>query len=91
MSDRRITEGGRDLRALLTELDISVPDFCEKHSLDRIQVQRVLNGERWKRISVEFADAIERATDGRIQYRQFLPSTATPVPDAGDASSDAAA
>lgn len=91
MSERRITEGGRDLRAYLTEIDMSVPDFCEKHGLDRIQVQRVLNGERYKRITVEFADAIERATDGRIRYRSFLPSTAVAaVPSVASTASDAA-
>lgn len=76
MSDRRVTEGARDLRAYLTEKGISVPDFCEMNHLDRIQVQRVLNGERYKRITVEFANAIERATEGRIPYTRFLPSTA---------------
>jgi hypothetical protein len=77
MTERRITDGGRDLRAYLTEHKISVPDFCEKHGLDRIQVQRVLNGDRWKRVTVEFAHAIELATDGAITYAQFLPDTAT--------------
>ena len=81
MSDRRITDGGRDLRAFLTEHKISVPDFCEKHGLDRIQVQRVLNGERWKRVTVDFAHSIDRATGGRISYTRFLPETATPAPD----------
>ncbi len=79
MSDRRITDGGRDLRAYLTEHKVSVPDFCEKHGLDRIQVQRVLNGERWKRVSVDFANSIERATKGAIRYTSFLPHTATPA------------
>jgi hypothetical protein len=79
MSGRRITEGGRDLRRYLTEFGLSVPDFCQKHGLDRIRVQRVLNGERYKRISVEFAHSIERATDGRIPYTRFLPSTAVPA------------
>lgn len=81
MSDRRITDGGRELRAYLTEIKVSVPDFCEKHGLDRIQVQRVLNGERWKRVTVEFAHSISRATDGRIPYTAFLPETATPADD----------
>ncbi len=76
MSDRRITEGGRLLRTYLTEIGMTVPAFCEHHKLDRIQVQRVMNGERWKRINVEFANAIEKATGGRIPYTAFLPSTA---------------
>lgn len=79
MSDRRITDGARDLRAYLTEIDQSVPDFCEAHDLDRIQVQRVLNGERWQRISVDFASAIDRATKGRIAWTRWLSKTAKPV------------
>jgi hypothetical protein len=88
MSDRRITDGGRDLRAYLTEIEMSVPDFCEKHGLDRIQVQRVLNGERWKRITVDFANAIKRATDGRIDYPRFHPETATPADESSPALAD---
>jgi hypothetical protein len=84
MSERRITDGGRELRAYLTENKVSVPDFCEQHGLDRIQVQRVLNGERWKRITVDFADSIERATKGRVSHTQFLPDTATPADDSGE-------
>lgn len=79
MSERKVTEGGRELRAFLTEQGISVPGFCARHGIDRIQVQRVLNGERYKRISVEFAHAIERATSGRIAYTKFLPTTAEPA------------
>ncbi len=89
MGDRRITDGGRDLRAYLTEQKISVPDFCEKHGLDRIQVQRVLNGERWKRVTVDFANSIEKATDGAIPYTSFLPSTATAASDSTRDLSDA--
>ncbi len=76
--DLRITEGGRELRAHITALGLSVPDFCETHGLDRIQVQRVMNGERWKRISVDFAFAIERATNGCVAWTRFLSKTAAP-------------
>ncbi len=78
-ADLRITEGGRELRAYITEIGSSVPDFCEAHGLDRIQVQRVLNGERWKRISVDFAESIHRASKGRIDWRKFRSKTARPV------------
>jgi hypothetical protein len=81
MSERRITDGGRQLRAYLTEHKVSVPDFCTQHGLDRIQVQRVLNGERWKRVTVDFAHSIEQATSGRVSYTQFLPETATSADD----------
>lgn len=77
--DIRITDGGRELRAYVTELGISVPDFCDANGLDRIQVQRVMNGERWKRISVDFAAAIEDATKGRITWKAFRSKTARPV------------
>ena len=76
MGDCRITDGARDLRAYLTEQGMSVPDFCARHGLDRIQVQRVLNGERWRRITVDFAHAIEKATGSRISWTRWLSRTA---------------
>lgn len=76
MVERRITEGARELRKYLDEIRMSVPSFCELHDLDRIQVQRVLNGERWQRISVDFAFEIERATKGRVSWTLFLSKTA---------------
>jgi hypothetical protein len=75
--ERRITDGGRELREHLTAIGVSVPDFCEKHSIDRIHVQRVLNGERWQRITVDFAHAIEAATGGRVKWLSFLSATAS--------------
>jgi hypothetical protein len=79
MVDRRITMGGRKLRTWLAKNDLSVSAFSEAHDLDRIQVLRLLNGDRWKQISVKLAHAIVTATDGRITYTMFLPETATPV------------
>jgi len=76
MSEFRVTEGARKLRAWLRENEVSVPDFCDQHGLDRIQVQRVLNGERWRRITVDFACAIEVATRGRVSWRAWLSKTA---------------
>jgi hypothetical protein len=75
MTECRVTDGARDLRAYLTEIDQSVPDFCDEHGLDRIQVQRVMNGERWRRITVDFAFAILTATKGRVQWTRWLSKT----------------
>jgi hypothetical protein len=74
--ERRVTDGGRDLRVWLDRKGISVPRFCEENDLERIQVQRVLNGERWQRITVDFAHSIETATDGDVSWRSFLSDTA---------------
>jgi plasmid maintenance system antidote protein VapI len=75
---RRITEGGRQLRAYLKRVGQTVPEFAEAHGLDRIQVQRVLKGDR-ERISVDFALAIEKATDGTVQPWMFSKSTLRPA------------
>lgn len=77
--DVRITEGARLLRAYLTANKISVPAFCEMHGLDRIQVQRVLNGERWKRITVDFAEAVHLATNGKVAWTRWLSRNARPA------------
>lgn len=46
-------------------LDISIPDFCEKHGLFRQKVEKAIKGDL-KRIDVDFALAIQRATDGAV-------------------------
>lgn len=73
---KHVTDGGRELRAFLTRKGISVPKFCELHGLDRIQVQRALNGERWKRITVDFAHSIEIATAGEVPMTAWRSVTA---------------
>lgn len=75
-TESKVTQGGRELRAYVDELGMSVPDFCDVHGLDRIQVQRVMNGDRWKRISVDFAFSIDKATKGRVPWTSFLSKTA---------------
>jgi hypothetical protein len=78
MAQRRVTDGARALRAYLIKIGISVPVFCERNGLDRIQVQRVLNGER-VRISVDFALSIQKATKGAVAFPMFASSTGRPV------------
>ena len=75
MSELRITDGARDLRAYLDDVGISIPVFSSKHGFDRIHVQRVLNGERWRRITVDFAHAVEKATGGRVVWTRWLSKT----------------
>lgn len=74
--DVRTTEGARRLRAYLNSNKISITAFCALHGLDRIQVQRALNGERWKRITVDFAHAIHRATNGKVPLSKWQSKTA---------------
>lgn len=76
--ERRVTDGARALRAYLKRIGKSVPVFCEEHNLDRIAVQRALNGER-QRISVDFAKAIHRATDGNIAWDSWTSDTALAI------------
>lgn len=71
--ERNVTDGALALRAYLESKDISITVFCQSNGLDRVQVQRVLNGERGKRITVAFADAIARATDGAVPISAWTP------------------
>lgn len=75
-AERRVTDGGRELRKLINASGMSVPDWCEAHDVERIQVQRVLNGAYWRRITVDFAHQIEVATSGKIRWSKFLSATA---------------
>lgn len=65
-------EGARLLKLYIDKTSKSVSDFCAKHSLDRVQVQRYLNGRR-TRMSVAFAGEIETATGGEVPMRSWLP------------------
>jgi hypothetical protein len=55
-----VSDGAVELRRYLNDHATNIPAFCEKHGLDRIAVQRAMNGER-ERVSAEFAAAIEKA------------------------------
>lgn len=46
----------------------TVPAFCEAKGLDRIRVQKAIRGKP-KKFDVEFAFALERATDGDVPAR----------------------
>ena len=71
-----MTDGGRELRAYLTSEGTNVPKFAALHGLDRIQLQRVIKGELWQRISVDFAKKIEAATAGAVRWDWFCSVTA---------------
>jgi hypothetical protein len=80
MATRYVTDGARLLRAWLHEQQISIPVFSEVHGLDRIMVQRAINGER-RRISVDLALAIEVATNGGVPVAAWASATAIPYED----------
>jgi hypothetical protein len=69
--ERPLCEGARLLRAYIDEhFNTSVQRFANERltglrGADRVRVLRALNGES-KRFSVNFAAAIERATDGAV-------------------------
>lgn len=69
--ERALCEGARLLRAYIDEhFNTSVQRFANERlagmrGADRVRVLRALNGES-KRFSVNFAAAIERATDGAV-------------------------
>lgn len=69
------TEAGRQLLKLLAELDISITKFCATNNLDRVAVTRACRGVQPKRISVDFAVDIHRATKGRIRIEQWASKT----------------
>lgn len=70
------TDAARALRAWIKRNypKGGVPRFCEEQKLDRIAVQRALNGEV-RRISVDFALAIFEATKGAIKVAGWRSST----------------
>jgi hypothetical protein len=71
---RPTLEGARLLRNHLRKTGQSVPVFCERHKLDRIQVQRYLRGER-RYAPVDFAYEIQTATGGDVPWYTWRSST----------------
>ena len=69
------TAGARALLAHLRKKRLSITAFCEKHGLDRVQVQRAIKDER-HRYSVDFALSIERASGGRVRVAMWASETA---------------
>lgn len=59
------TKGAKLLRQYLDAQGLSIPAFADRHDFCRIQIQRAIKGER-KKISVDFALAIQRATGGAV-------------------------
>lgn len=57
--------GPEKLLAHIRGLALSIPDFCESHGLFRQKVEKAIKGDL-KRIDVDFALAIQRATDGAV-------------------------
>jgi hypothetical protein len=77
---KKLTEGARALRSYLDKRGLSLTAFCAKHGLDRVQVSRsmrLLVGQTAKRVSVDFAYQIQRATAGKVRCEMWRSETAT--------------
>lgn len=78
--EKLVSDGARALREHLKSKGLSVQKFCQTHGLDRVQVLRMLNGELGKRgASVDFAESIERATDGAVPWQSWHTRTLKPL------------
>jgi hypothetical protein len=57
--------GAEKLLRHIRESGLSIPKWCEEKGLDRLKVQKAINGS-WQRFDVDFALSIERATGGDV-------------------------
>jgi hypothetical protein len=76
--------GAVKLLAHIRDLGISIPDFCEKHGLFRQKVEKAIKGDL-KRVDVDFALAIERATGGAVTVPDWETQDADATDDGGAA------
>lgn len=54
----------------------SIPAFCEAKGLDRLKVQKAINGKiKW--MDLKFAFEIEKATDGAVAASSWIPEAET--------------
>ncbi len=80
IKERRVTDGARALRAWLLRERLNLPKFSDITGIDRILLQRACNGER-RRISVDFAVRVERATSGAVPAHLWESATGVLVGD----------
>lgn len=78
---KRVTRGGRKLDKYLASTGIGIVKLANQAGVSRVSIRQVINGERWKHISVGFALRIARVTGGKISVEDFDYST---VPDDKD-------
>lgn len=87
MDSTPTTAGPAALQAYLDANGLNLNQFCKRSGIDYAQAHRILNGVRGKRVSIDFAAAIEDATGGAVAERLWCQETTgvhpvTPVPDA---------
>ncbi|MFO7181487.1 MAG: hypothetical protein DIU78_022475 [Pseudomonadota bacterium] len=66
------TRGARELLAHIRQHYGTIPAFAAQKGIDRIKLQKAIGG-RIKRIDVEFAFEIERATGGQVLAAWWVP------------------
>jgi predicted transcriptional regulator len=76
--ERRVTLAGRKLAKILnrTRPAMTISEFSRKARVGRVSVYRLLKGDRWQHIDVDFALALREATDGQIQIEDCASITA---------------
>lgn len=70
LDDGTPTPGSAKLLAYIREHYPSIPKFCEAAGVDRLKTQRVI-ADGYSRMDVDFALAIERATNGEISVKDW--------------------
>lgn len=65
--------GGVALRAWLDSNGLNIPTFAERLHIDRVQLQRLISGERAKRVSRATARLIEIETGGAVPRSVWYP------------------
>jgi hypothetical protein len=66
--------GAAPLKEHIGKLDVSLPDWCEMHGIDRFAIQKIFKGTL-QRVSVELAFDIEEATGGAVEAELFIPES----------------
>lgn len=75
MATRAKTEGSLLLRKWLQAKNMSLAAFAAKSGIPRMNITRVVSGETWRRITVDFAVAVHKATGGRVPVEAWRSGT----------------
>ena len=74
--------GGLALRAWLDKHDLTIPQFAERLGVSRVQIQRLVSGERARVVSQALASLIERDTSGEVPRSVWSVAATLPAEDA---------
>ena len=86
--DRRLTRGAIKVKKLMASRKMGTSAFAKAAGVHRVTLHKVIAGERWQHVSVDFAISMREISGGKILLEDFSSVTAIKVDDVEDDDAD---